>query len=661
MTTPVFLLAALGLILQTPLPASTPDTSRKALDTMRVTGAVPITSAKVDQKSIERSMGVIDDLGLLLAQEPGAREVPEAGSLLLVNGEGPFDNLYLIRGIPVFPPSNFPGQTFADRSVVSLALPTNINFYTSRLVSQYSGASGSIVMLNPYALKTPNRLPRPEAAISYSTLSTDLSLNVPLRRDHDRYQCSFSVPNDYSLIGKAFTYGDNSNLGYGMPLSAWNVRSIGEQNAGTLKIEQLGWVGLNEYAKDIDNALSIQRGRQKVSPHDRYPWGIFAVSARDSSAMTPWDISFGGSQQYYLSAQRLGPATPIKRVQRDNLALNLHATLYSDLISSVNAGLLAEHLQSDGSLDVQDTGGTASVFHRLSRNNNAQLHIGYSRHRGKLLLDINCIPGFYYGGKAFFIDPGFSLAFPALFGEGLFSGEINSAPVDIRLLPGAEFDDFLTHTFHAHITQRWEMWRCLDVHVEGFAKWKDKVPVMDSVPIRPLPDRGRIASLSTIGSMVRIGLTAGKWFSLTSSLSVCRSTVREGTLRYFSDWDSPWASKTALAFSIIPGKMSIYCIGNFSAGFPYRELMTQGPDNTLCWSRNQSRIDIYRCVDVKFEWRQPTDGNLVTEYDGFFYFQKLFDNFNVREYQWGYSKYPVELQPFTINLGVRLNFRFLYW
>jgi hypothetical protein len=40
-------------------------------------------------------------------QKSGVKEVPEAGSLLLVNGEGPLDNLYLIRGIPVFPPSNF--------------------------------------------------------------------------------------------------------------------------------------------------------------------------------------------------------------------------------------------------------------------------------------------------------------------------------------------------------------------------------------------------------------------------------------------------------------------------------------------------------------------------------------------------------------------------
>jgi hypothetical protein len=277
-------------------------------------------------------------------------------------------------------------------------------------------------------------------------------------------------------------------------------------------------------------------------------------------------------------------------------------------------------------------------------------------------LDVNSIQGFYFGGKALFIDPGFSLAFPAIFGEGLFSAEMNSAPVDIRLLPGAEFDGFLTHTLQTHLSVRQKIWRVVTIDVEGFAKWKDRIPVVDSEPTNPLPDKGRIASLRAVGSNVQIKVKAGNRFSLTSSLSVSRSTVAEGTSRFFSDWDSPWANKTSLAFSIVPERMFVYFIGNFSAGLPYRELLTFGGSTTLSWSGAQSRMSDYKSVDVKFEWRQPTDMDFVTDYDGFVYFQNIFDTFNVREYQWNsYSKYPVELQSFTINLGVRVNFRFLHW
>jgi hypothetical protein len=666
MISPVLFLAAFGFICQTPLPVSAaqavPDTTRKTLDTMTVTGMAPITSSRVDQKSIEKSLGIIDDLGLLLVQKPGVKEVPESGSLLLVNGEGPLDNLYFIRGIPVFPPADFPGHTFADKSIVSLALPTDISFYTSQLVSQYSGASGSIVTLNPYSLITPDRLPRPEAAIGYSTLTTDLSVNVPFRRALDRYQASFSVPNGYELGGKTYTFGESSNLGYGVPASAWNFRTIGEQNAGSVKIEQLAWVGMNEYAKDIEKTIQFQQRSVTIPTRDRYPWAIVAFSAQDSLAKIPWAISVGGSQQYYLSAQRLGLYTPVKRVQRDNAAVNIQGTLYSDHVSSVNAGLLAEHLQSDATLDLQDTGGSIQVFHRNSVNNNAQFRIGYSRVVEKLRLEINSIQGFYWGGKALFVDPGFSLAFPALFGEGLFSAEINSAPADIRMLPGSEFDDFLARTYHANLAMRWTVLRFINIQAETFAKWKDKAVLPDSLPVLPLPDRGRNASMSAFGGAMQVKIKAGKRCTLTSSLSVSKSTVIEGESRYVSDWDCPWANRTALAFSIIPDKMFVYCIGNFSAGLPYRELMTRGADATLVWSRGRSRLDTYKCVDLKWEWRQPTDGNLVTEYDGFVYLQNIFNNVNVREYQWGNGyKFPVGLQPLTINLGVRLNFRFLYW
>ena len=118
------------------------DSLSRQTDTMVVRAPRATGSSKVNQKAIEKVIGIQDDLNQLLLQKPGVSSVPEAGSLLIVNGDGPFDNQYYIRGIPVFPPSDFVGQTFADRSVVSLALPSDIHFYTYDLVSKYSGVSG---------------------------------------------------------------------------------------------------------------------------------------------------------------------------------------------------------------------------------------------------------------------------------------------------------------------------------------------------------------------------------------------------------------------------------------------------------------------------------------------------------------------------------------
>jgi hypothetical protein len=138
-----------------------------------------------------------------------------------------------------------------------------------------------------------------------------------------------------------------------------------------------------------------------------------------------------------------------------------------------------------------------------------------------------------------------------------------------------------------------------------------------------------------------------------------RAIVYERNENYRSDWDMPWATTTSLAFALIPDRMTLYCIGTFHAGLPYRDLIVL--DNTYEWSSTQSRLPKYRCVDLKWEWRQPTDGDFVTEYSSFILIQNILNEKNIRGYQWKNGKYPISLRPISLSLGVRVNFRFLYW
>ena len=642
------------------LPINSKEKNANVADSMVVRGSRTSNISKLDQKSIENTTGIIENLQTLILQKPGVNSIPEAGSLLLVNGEGPFDNLFFIRGIPIFPPSDFVGHSFADKSVVTLALPNAVNCYTSNLVSQYSGAAGSVITINPLILNTLNRVPRPEAAFGLSTSSSDISLNVPLRNNKDRYQASFSVPDNYFLTQSNALLGQSNDLGYGIPASAWNLRTIGEQNLKSVKIEQLVWLGTNDYVNSSEYLKLLQQGSKINFPIEKYPWEIFAISAHDSLAKVPWNISLGGSRQFFLTSKSLGIITPITKVERRNLALNMQAVLFSDAKSSLITGILFEHLYADGSVELKDSIASKPLYNRLSNDNNGQFHIGYKRQIGHILFEVNSILGSYYGGKSKFIDPGFSLKFPALSGTMVFSSEINSAPADIRLLPNEYFDSFLSHTYHSHFTQLWNLFHCVKINADGFVEWKDRLPLMYDDPLKPYLDGNRKASMRVAGANLQIEAITGKWFSLTTTTSLCRSTIFEGNERYFPDWDCPLSNKTSMAFSIIPGKLTAYCIENYSAGFPYRDLY--GADSVLGWSNEQYRIEDYKNVDVKFEWHQKTDGDLVTEYDTFISIQNILNNTNIREYQWGKNgKYPITLQPFTLNLGVRVNFRFLYW
>lgn len=650
----------------------------KTLDTLVVRTSRPI-SPIVDQKKIEESLGIVEDLNTVLLQKPGVQSIPEAGSMLLVNGEGPFDNLYLVRQIPVFPPSNFAGHTFADRSVVTLALPNTISFSTSDMAGKWSGASGSVISIDPCILKTNNRLPRPEGAMSFGTLSTDFSLNIPARRARDRYQLSYYVPIAGTLFEKSLLTGESNDLGYGIPAAAWNVRTLGEQAGKKIRFQQLVWGGINTYAKDIDEAGRIQRGGSaiKVGPGSsqstigkKYPWGMAIVSAYDSISDKPWKISFGGSRQNFFEARRLMKVTPYKIVEKNNCAISLQCGILQGDSWAADISALGEYDFWSGDVFIKHAesspppiasavkpDSTALSLRRISKN--AQIHVGFKRTFSGFQLNVNSNQGFFNSGEAFFLDPGVSLGFPAFTGAVELSAGITSAPADIRGLPGPQFDGTISRTYQTYVTTKQRLNKNFNFSVGVFLKYKDRLFQYEDSPASFSWDIGRTASLMAAGGSCQIELKAGKRFAMGTNAAVERSKVSENRKGYFSDWDVPVSSTTSLSFAIIPDKMKLYFIGNFSKGRPYRDVIAV--DSAFGWGPAQMRLPTYKCVDLKWEWRQPTDGNLITEYDGFILIQNIFNRNNVREYQWMPEKTAISLAPITFNIGMRVNFRLLYW
>jgi hypothetical protein len=380
------------------------------------------------------------------------QSIPEAGSMLLVNGEGPFDNLYLVRDIPVFPPSNFAGHTYADRSIVSLALPNTISFSASDASGKWSGASGSIIGIDPCILKTTNRLPRPEGAVGAGTFSTDLSLNIPAKKAHDRYQISYHIPISYALAVKSLNSAGSDDLGYGIPAAAWDIRTLGEQSRKNIRFRQLLWGGVNTYAKDFDEVLRIQQGATGENGN-KFPWGMMILSADDSLSAKPWKVSFGGSRQHYFEAKQIFTTIPCKAVERNNGALSLQCNVARGASWAMELGLLTEFLFWQGKAFTKNLEGKPNdtIMNMHNKEINAQAHIEYRKTFSPAQLKVNLTQGFFNSGKAFFMDPGLTLGFPAFCGNIEFYLGITSSPADIRGLPGQQFDQILSRTYHAHL------------------------------------------------------------------------------------------------------------------------------------------------------------------------------------------------------------------
>jgi hypothetical protein len=131
----------------------------------------------------QRISGLTDNINRILYLQPGVDRVPEAGSTILINGAGPYDNAYYVYGIPMFAPSHFTNHSFADRSGTIVSSLKSVGLATSNLSGRYPEATGGVVELQPEIYRPADTLllRRPEFAVGVGSLDVDLQLSRPSR------------------------------------------------------------------------------------------------------------------------------------------------------------------------------------------------------------------------------------------------------------------------------------------------------------------------------------------------------------------------------------------------------------------------------------------------------------------------------------------------
>jgi hypothetical protein len=120
--------------------APTPDTAIQTLDSMHVTAPRAPRQERVQISSEEKISGITDNVNRVLYVQPGVDRVPEAGSTLLINGGGPYDNAFYVYGVPMFAPSHFTNHSFADRSGTMISSLKSVGLATSNLAGRFPEA-----------------------------------------------------------------------------------------------------------------------------------------------------------------------------------------------------------------------------------------------------------------------------------------------------------------------------------------------------------------------------------------------------------------------------------------------------------------------------------------------------------------------------------------
>ena len=296
-----------------------------------------LTQKKIDVAKEEKIYGRTDDLNNLLTTQSGVASAPNAPSLLLVNGDGPYDNCFMLRGIPIFIPSHFAGVSYFDRSIFSIGTPLDIELLTTGISGLYSGGSGSVLRIDPGIIHDPIHVARPELLINYGTLGADLTLSVPMRRGEDLYQISYRPSDKYALwfLNEYKIVDNNLPAGYSAPSTYTDVQFLGSQKVFGARMRQLVWLSEDVYA---DSALDRQK---------EIPWGICIVSL--DSLPVPWcrSLAVGGALQHWFESES-GVAAYSKDVERKSMALSADGPAFFAGSGRVTTSLLMQYVPWTG-------------------------------------------------------------------------------------------------------------------------------------------------------------------------------------------------------------------------------------------------------------------------------------------------------------------------
>lgn len=130
------------------------------------------------------SSGLTHYLSRILLTKATIQQVSASGSALLVRSGSPFDNCYLVAGVPMLAPFHFGGYPYADIDGIMLSALSNVNVTVNHIAGAFPNVSGALIEADPGIYRpAPSKLKRrPELSVDFSTISQDFLLSFPLRK-----------------------------------------------------------------------------------------------------------------------------------------------------------------------------------------------------------------------------------------------------------------------------------------------------------------------------------------------------------------------------------------------------------------------------------------------------------------------------------------------
>jgi TonB family protein len=624
------------LLTNTTGPAGIDDSA----NTITVYGRPVTNNGRIDVERQQVASGLTHYLSKLLVAQSAIRQVPESGSALLVRAAGPFDNVYLIAGVPFLAPFHFGGTelAYADIDGMMISALSDITVSVDRIAGRRIDADGALIEANPgiYRPANPKLVKRPELALDYSTIGQDFLLSIPNSKTNDDFlQLGVTRGDDYSLkwLYSFWNIDGDAAIGIGRPLDYANCTLTGKQTVGSLQCNAFAWLALDWYASG-----------------GYVPWGMASVRI-NPAGHTGESLLAGGSHQYFTTGKRIGDNVYLNRCDLSNAVIgaSLDSALRGPLAMDLDCRI--EYLDWCGSVTQRNPAGNPKNYYERGKEADGSLHAYLRKGIGRVeaAADI-LLTGISYGATFDAVaDGGASLLLDLQpLQAGLHCGRITSRP-DVRGLPDSAFRRRQLHSYVASLPIYFTSGMFVRFGAQPYLRYQDRCPRAN--PILYRWDTSATTPLQARGVDFDCSMQPLWWLSLHGALNLSQAwrTSAAGVDSSY-EWNVPWSARMGMHCTFFRQRFHCYIDYILSKGVPYYNF------NAMKYLT----LPDYKRFDVSLQYRTPMKPHrFLTRYDAYFEAHNLFDRLNIRDYYWtpAMQRRALVLAPFDLEVGLRCGFR----
>ncbi|HEX3018900.1 MAG TPA: energy transducer TonB [Chitinispirillaceae bacterium] len=589
--------------------------------------------------------GMTHSLSNIIQSLTPIRRSSKSESAILVRSGTPYDNLYLISGIPFYAPFHFAGFAFGENDGVMLATLTDIKVNIDGIAGKYPSVSGALIEANPGILRpsNPKLIPRPELAIDFGNRGVDLLLSFNSRgSERKSLQLGFSGTNYHLLKWMRVHYGftQDASLGIGFPSGFGNLTLTGQYNKKRFMYEIFSWFAWDSYTPYNDSFL------QKSF----FPWGMVSIGLRPHNNER-WNLTCGGSHQYFADGKRFGSASNhyISYLNNATAAIKFNFLDKKILKNDVEGrfeykewhGDVIEQIgQQINQMIYQD--GKETVASIQSKN---QLTLGAINIKNNLLLSSR----FFNERAVISFDPGVSIDWTIKsLVISVNGGRVTSFP-DFRGLPDENFRKKKLTTTVLSFPVKYQRSNRINFLIQPYLRLQDKLPKLN--PVSYYWDSSATTAFSARGLESTMEYDPTKWITLYSNISLSDAHRVIDDVEYPYEWKSSLSSKCGVHLHFIKDFLHTYFSWNKRTGNYYYDFLTGQYLSLPSVSTHDLSIQI-KYPDIK--------SRFYTRFNGYVTFHNLFNKTTIRDYYVNlrHWRVPIVSDGIFLTLGLKAGFRF---